>query len=56
MTNTIRSKIERLADRKMWRYELGEFIWDWFSRELRPIPFQNPKHHPYLDHNPRGAL
>ena len=27
MTNTIRSKIERLADRRMWRYELGEIIW-----------------------------
>lgn len=27
MTNTIRSKIARLADRRMWRYELGEIIW-----------------------------
>ena len=27
MTNTIRSKIERLADRRMWRHELGEIVW-----------------------------
>ena len=27
MTNTIRSKIARLADRRMWRYEYGQYVW-----------------------------
>lgn len=27
MTNTIRSKIERLADRRMWRHEFGQYVW-----------------------------
>ena len=27
MTNTIRSKIARLADRRMWRKPMGEIVW-----------------------------
>ena len=42
MTNTIRSKIERLADRRMWRYELGEIIWRGETADGNEIETDDP--------------
>lgn len=42
MSNTIRSKIERLADRRMWRYEMGEIIWRGETPDGNEIETDNP--------------
>jgi len=42
VTNTIRSKIERLADRRMWRYELGEILWRGETPDGNEIATEDP--------------